>query len=143
MKDSSFCVVAGVYVGVDSEMNDDNCVVSRLCPDLNSIWLPIVKFAISETSDLLTYQWSVKKLQKWEPVLKIVSWVHFVCFLGEVMARQFCFKINWPLGTKIRIIRGIGVIVKDHLISGQYLSKHSLCTVTVVEKILFRHDHCT
>ena len=28
----------------------------------------------------------------------------------------------------------LGVIVKDHLISGQYLSKHSLCTVTLVEK---------
>ena len=23
--------------------------------------------------------------------------MRFVCFLGEVKARQFCFKINWPL----------------------------------------------
>ena len=29
--------------------------------------------------------------------LRIVSWVRFVCFLGEVTARQLCFEINWPL----------------------------------------------
>ena len=32
---------------------------------------------------------------------RIVSWVRFVCFLGEVMALQFCFEIYWPLKSKI------------------------------------------
>ena len=30
-----------------------------------------------------------------------VSWVRFVRFLGEVTARQFCFKINWPLENRV------------------------------------------
>ena len=28
---------------------------------------------------------------------RILSWVRFVCFWGEVMAWQFCFEIYWPL----------------------------------------------
>ena len=43
-----------------------------------------------------------KKLQgflPWEVGQKFLQ--SFVCFLGEVLARQFCFEINWPLGTLI------------------------------------------
>ena len=29
-------------------------------------------------------------------VLSILSWVYFFRFLGEVMAQQFSFEINWP-----------------------------------------------
>ena len=36
--------------------------------------------------------------QKWiKHPQNIVSWVRFVYFLGQVMARQFFFKIYWPL----------------------------------------------
>ena len=35
----------------------------------------------------------------------LVSWVHFVCFLGEVSARQFCFEIYWPLVVKFKFTK--------------------------------------
>ena len=39
-------------LGVNSEINDDNCVVSRFCPALNSVWLENKVMTIAEVSAL-------------------------------------------------------------------------------------------
>ena len=41
--------------------------------------------------------WAITSSKNERNALRIVSWVRFVCFLEEVMARQFCFEIYWPL----------------------------------------------
>ena len=53
-----------------------------------------------------------------------------VRFLGEVTARQFCFEIYWPLGTKSRITRGFAVyeeqIVTAALLSDKFIQEYFL-----------------
>ena len=43
----------------------------------------------------------------------------FVRFLGEVMARQFCFEINWPL-EELHTYKYFHFVSRHHIVAGGY-----------------------